>query len=97
MKRDEAMAVLSRCAPELRERFGIVELGLFGSVARDEATEASDVDLIVTFAKTPSFTTFMELKHTLEEELGARVDLVTRAGLRPRVRPHVEREVLRVA
>lgn len=97
MKRDDAIAVLSSCLEELRHRFGVVELGLFGSVARDEATETSDVDVMVTFAETPSFTAFMDLKHTLEEKLGARVDLVTRAGLKPRVRPHVEREVLRVA
>jgi hypothetical protein len=97
MKRDAAIAILSGCAPELRKKFGITELSLFGSVARDEARETSDIDVLVSFAVTPSFTAFMDLKYELEERLGARVDLVTRAGLKPRVRPHVEREALRVA
>lgn len=97
MKREAAISILSRCAAELREKFGVTELSLFGSVARDEAGETSDVDVLVSFAVAPSFTAFMDLKHELEERLGTRVDLVTRAGLKPRVRPHVEREALRVA
>jgi predicted nucleotidyltransferase len=97
MKRDAAISILSGCAGELRDRFGVTELSLFGSVARDEACDTSDVDVLVSFAVTPSFTAFMDLKHELEERLGTRVDLVTRAALKPRVRPHVEREALRVA
>lgn len=97
MKREAAVAILRACAAELRRRFGISELSLFGSVARDEAGETSDVDVLVSFEHPPSFTDFMELKFALEERLGKRVDLVTRAGLKPRVRPHVEREALRVA
>ena len=97
MKRDAALSILSGCADELRRKYGISELSLFGSVARDEAGDTSDVDVLVAFERAPSFTTFMELKFELEERLGARVDLVTRSGLKPRVRAHVEREVLRVA
>ena len=97
MKRSEAVRILSACGPELRARFGVAELSVFGSVARDEARNDSDVDLMVSFDTTPSFTSFMALKEFLQTELGARVDLVTRAGLKPRVRPYVEREALRVA
>jgi predicted nucleotidyltransferase len=97
MKRDAAVSILSGCAAELRDKFGVTELCLFGSVARDEARDTSDVDVLVSFAVSPSFTAFMDLKHELEQRLGARVDLVTRAGLKPRLRPHVEREALRVA
>jgi uncharacterized protein len=97
MRREPAVRILSQCADELRARFGISELVLFGSVARDEARDDSDVDVMVSFAQTPSFTAFMELKDYLEHRLGTRVDLVTRAGLKPRVRPYVEREALRVA
>ena len=97
MKRADAVHVLTECAAELRTRFGVSELSLFGSVARDEARGDSDVDVMVSFINTPSFTSFMELKDYLEERLGKRVDLVTRAGLKARVRPDVEREALRVA
>ncbi|MEY4511266.1 MAG: hypothetical protein RLZZ450_3388 [Pseudomonadota bacterium] len=97
MKRADAIKTLTECAAELRTRFGVSELLLFGSVARDEARGHSDVDVMVSFLSTPSFTSFMELKDHLEQRLDARVDLVTRAGLKARVRPHVEREALRVA
>ena len=72
-------------------------LRLFGSVARDEASPASDIDLLVEFEKTPTFSKYMKLKIYLEDLLGARVDLVTESGLRDRVRPHVEKDSIRVA
>jgi predicted nucleotidyltransferase len=97
VKRADAVQVLTECSAELRIRFGVSELSLFGSVARAEARDDSDVNAMVSFFSTPSFTIFMELKDYLEQRLGTRVDLVTRAGLKARVRPHVEREALRVA
>ena len=72
-------------------------LRLFGSVARDEASPASDIDLLVEFEKTPTFSKYMKLKIYLEDLLGARVDLVTESGLRDRVRPYVEKDSIRVA
>jgi hypothetical protein len=83
-----------------RERIaalGVRSLFLFGSVARDEAHADSDVDLLVDFAKSPTFRGYMDLKFFLEDLLGRRVDLVTRTGLRPRALPAVEREAIRVA
>ncbi|HEX6245486.1 MAG TPA: nucleotidyltransferase domain-containing protein [Polyangiales bacterium] len=53
MKRDAAFSILSGCAGELRDRFGVTELSLFGSVARDEARDTSDVDVLVSFAVSP--------------------------------------------
>ena len=66
-------------------------------MARDEADEGSDVDLLVSFDKPPGFSSFMKLRIFLEDLLGANVDLVTERGLRDRVRPHVEKEAIRVA
>ena len=51
MKRDAAVSILSGCAAELRDKFGVAELSLFGSVARDEAGDTSDVDVLVSFAR----------------------------------------------
>ena len=84
-------------APEIRQQFGIEDLAVFGSVARDEATDASDVDLLVGFRGVADFDRFMDLKFYLEELLGARVDLVTHKALRPAMRPEVDREAIRVA
>ena len=97
MRRAEALSILRARTGDLERRYHVRELTLFGSVARDEATSESDVDLLVTFDGPPSFDRFMDLKFFLEEILSARVDLVTRAGLRSRIRPAVDREAIRVA
>jgi len=81
----------------LRRTFGIGTLALFGSVARDEAGPASDVDVLVEFLEAPTFDGYMDLKLRLEELFGRRVDLVTRSGLRERARPYVEQDLIRVA
>ena len=95
--RDSLVRTLQSHAAELRGRFHVKSLGLFGSGARDEATATSDVDLVVEFQDAPSFDTFMDLKFHLEDLLGRRVDLVTREALRPALRSLIERETVRVA
>ncbi len=79
------------------ERFGVESLRLFGSVARGEAAAGSDVDLLVSFRETPTFSGYMKLRIFLEDLLGAQVDLITESGLRAGVRPFVEKDAIRVA
>jgi hypothetical protein len=78
-------------------RLHVRSLSVFGSVARGEAGAASDVDLLVEFDAPPGFDQYMDLKFFLEDLLHRRVDLVTPAALKPRLRPSVEREAIRVA
>jgi predicted nucleotidyltransferase len=96
MRRDEAIRLLTAHQPAL-ERFGVRALVLFGSVARNEATAASDVDVLVDFGGSATFAQYMDHKLYLEDLLGTKVDLVTERGLKARVRPHVERDAIRVA
>ncbi len=70
---------------------------MFGSTARDEGREDSDVDLLVHFEVGPTFDSFMGLKLFLEEHLGRQVHLGTADALKPRLRPIVEREAVDVA
>jgi hypothetical protein len=77
-------------------RFGVKSLSLFGSTARDEAGPDSDVDVLVEFEGRVSFDGYMGLKHFLEDLLGTSVDVVTPSGLKPRIRPQVERDTIRV-
>jgi len=97
MQREVALAILRDHADELKSSYDVRTLSLFGSVARDEARPESDVDVLVEFVGAPTFSGYMDLKFRLEELFGRRVDLVTVGGLRPRVRPYVERDLIRVA
>ena len=83
MRRTEALRILSQHRGEIEHRFGVRALYLFGSVARDIARPESDVDVLVEFVGPADFDRFMGLKLHLEDLLGARVDLVTRAAIRP--------------
>ncbi len=96
MRRDEIVRLLREHRSEL-DRFGIKSLSLFGSVARDAASAHSDVDVLVEFDGVATFDRYMGLKLYLEDLLAAQVDLVTPRALKPRVRPYVEQEAIRVA
>lgn len=96
MRRDEILHLLGKQQAELK-RFGVKSLALFGSVVRDEAGPQSDVDVLVEFESVATFDRYMGLKLYLEDLLETRVDLVTARSLKPRVRPYVEREAIRVA
>jgi len=97
VKRDEVLQILRQHRSELSNRFHVRSLGLFGSVARGQAGDASDVDLLVEFTEPPGFDGYMNLKFRLEELLGARVDLVMHKALKPETRGAVEKEIIRVA
>ena len=96
MRRDDVMSCIQAHREEL-DRFHIRSLSIFGSVARDEAREDSDVDILAEFDRPPGFLDYMDAKFALEEWLGVPVDLATRSSLKPMLRPQVERESIRVA
>lgn len=73
--RDEALAVLKSFKGEFAERYGISALGIFGSVARAQATGTSDVDVVVKM-RDPNLFTLVHVKETLEEALHEPVDIV---------------------
>jgi hypothetical protein len=96
MKRDEIIDLLKRHRVDL-DRLGVKDIAVFGSIARDEAGPASDIDILVDFQGRADFDRYMDLKFFLEGLFRRRVDLVTRAALKARMRPIVEREAIRVA
>ena len=81
---------------ELRQ-LGVRSLFVFGSVARDEATDISDVDLLVEFDRPVGYFHLFEVQARLEDVLGCRVDVVTAGGLRPEIRERVMAEAVRAA
>ncbi|MBL7154413.1 MAG: nucleotidyltransferase family protein [Phycisphaerae bacterium] len=97
MDKQSVLSKLSGCAPEIRGRFSVKALSVFGSVARGEAAEGSDVDVLVAFEQKATFDLFMDLKFYLEDLLETGVDLVTDNALRPQVRRSIDREMINVA
>jgi len=88
---------------QLRDRldtihsFGVKSLALFGSVARDEASETSDLDFLVEFEGTATFDRYMDLKFFLEDLFGKPVDLVTKRSLKSQIAESVLKEAINVA
>ncbi|MGB7414793.1 MAG: nucleotidyltransferase family protein [Thermosynechococcaceae cyanobacterium] len=78
----------------LQEQYQIRELGIFGSYARQEQTDASDVDVLVEFSETPSLLKFVNLENYLSDNLGVKVDLVHKAGLKLRIGERILAEVV---
>ena len=96
MNRDEALDLLRAHKAALAERFGVTSLALFGSFARDQATDRSDVDVLVRFNGPATSKTYFGVQFYIEDLLDRPVDLVTEKALRPELRPYVEREAVHV-
>jgi predicted nucleotidyltransferase len=96
MKRDDVLRVLAEHRDELRKELGVKSLALFGSAARDEATETSDVDLLVEFDRPVGLFYFARVRRQLSEILGRSVDLVTPAALRKEMREGILQEAIHV-
>jgi hypothetical protein len=73
--------------------YGVKRLGLFGSCARGECNEVSDLDFVVEFEK-KSFDAYMDLKLFLEELFGCQVDLVISDTIKPRLRSFILGEAI---
>jgi len=97
MRRDEALRIIAEHAGELREKHAVKSLSIFGSVARDEGTPESDVDVLVEFSKPVGLFKFCGLQLYLQQILGAKVDLVERDALHRRLRDSILGEAIRAA
>ena len=96
MNRAEILEKLQAHKHTLAERFGVTGLALFGSYARDQATDRSDVDILVRFDGPATSRMYFGVQFYIEDLLGRPVDLVTEKALRPELRPYVEREAVHV-
>jgi hypothetical protein len=96
MKRSEAIDLLARSKPVLAARYGVIDLALFGSTARDSAAMGSDVDVLVAFDGPATSTRYFGVQFYLEDLFGCAVDLVTEKALRAELRPYIEKEAIHV-
>jgi len=91
---DELRQVLSIQKQSLCENYQITEIGIFGSYARGEQTELSDIDILVEYETAPTFIMLLELRDYLSQLFGLKVDIVTKNGLKPRIRDRVLAEAI---
>ena len=80
----------------MQRRYGVRSLGLFGSVVRGEERSTSDIDILVEFDRAPTFFQFIALEDELSRPLGAKVDLVMKSALKPRIGERILAELLPV-
>jgi len=93
-RKDQILTLLKQQLPYLRSNFKVKSIGLFGSYAREEQTETSDIDLLVEFEAPVGFFKFIDLEDYLSKKLGKKVDLVTPDSLKPLIKPSVTAEAV---
>ncbi|HEB96665.1 MAG TPA: DNA polymerase subunit beta [Sedimenticola thiotaurini] len=96
MNKQEILDLLSSHKPKLAKRYGVRDLALFGSSARDTAREDSDIDILVSFDGPATSHRYFGVQFYLEDLFGKPVDLVSDKALRPELRPYVEQEAIHV-
>jgi predicted nucleotidyltransferase len=96
MTKDVALKTLAAHRADL-SRLKVKSLSIFGSVARDEAKEGSDIDLLVEFSEPVGMFEFLDLKEFLESILKTRVDLATPTALKRQLRDQILKEAIRAA
>ncbi len=95
MTLEEIRSILSAHKEQLRNRFGVKEIGIFGSSARGDTGDVSDIDLLVDFER-PIGLAFTELAEYLENILGTNVDVVSKNAIKPRFLQSVEEDLIHV-
>ncbi|MBC7319893.1 nucleotidyltransferase family protein [bacterium] len=93
---EEIKNILSHYKKELKIKYGVKEIGIFGSYVRNEQGQSSDIDILVEFEKTPSLLEFINLENYLSDILGIKVDLVMKDSLKPNIGRHILEEVILV-
>ena len=96
MNKQQAIQSLTNTKSLLNQRFGVTRLALFGSTAREAATDKSDIDILVDFDGIATSQRYFGVQFYLEDLLGCTVDLVAVKALRKELLPHIEREAIDV-
>jgi len=90
----EIQTILAEIKTELQEKYHVSSIGIFGSYARGEQNSASDVDILVEYTRKPSLFGLVELQNYLSDRLQMKVDLVTKDGLKPKIKENILAEII---
>ncbi|MCX6999139.1 MAG: nucleotidyltransferase family protein [Candidatus Sumerlaeota bacterium] len=92
----EIKKIIEAHREEIREKYSIRAIGVFGSFVRGEQEESSDIDILVEFEDDVGFFKFLEAEEYLSNILGSKVDLVTKGALKPYIGLHILEEVIMI-
>jgi hypothetical protein len=84
-KIDELKKILQNNKKTLKDEYGVIQIGIFGSYTKGNQKKSSDVDILVEFEKAVDLLTFVQLKNHLSDLLGVNVDLVIKKALKPKL------------
>jgi len=93
---DEIIRIVEKHKEELRRKYNVKEIGVFGSFVKGEARDESDVDILVEFEKPIGLFKFLELEEYLSNLIGRKVDLVSKKALKPHIGKHILEEVITI-
>jgi predicted nucleotidyltransferase len=96
MERERIIKIINSQLPALRDQYKVKRLGLFGSAARGEVGEESDIDILVEFESPVGFFDFIRLENSLSKLLGRKVDLISRKAIKPSIKEEILKEVVYV-
>lgn len=94
--KDQILILLKEKKPELEKKYHLSELGLFGSYARGDHHEQSDIDILVDFSARIDGFDYIRLAHELEDMFQNKIDLVSRHGIKSGYLPFVEKNLIHV-
>lgn len=96
MKREEILQILKDFKEKNNERYGILKLGIFGSVARNTNSQGSDIDIVMKISKVDLFM-FVHLKEELEDLFNTNIDIVRyRQRMNHYLKKHIDKEAIYV-
>lgn len=96
MEKEKIIQTINLQLPFLRDRYNVKNLGIFGSVARNEGKEESDIDIVVEFESPIGFLDFIRLENFLSKILQRKVDLISKKAIKPALKESILKEVIYV-
>ena len=94
-ERDEILSVLRNEVMRVKDRFGVMRMGLFGSVVRNDANDMSDIDILIELdPASVTYRKYLDLEAYLQSLFPRPIEIVTTDGISPYILPYISREVV---
>ncbi len=93
---NEILKELKSILPEIQSKYSVLSIEVFGSYTINRQTSRSDVDLLVTFTKTPGLLKYIELENFISDKLNLKVDLVMKDSIKPVLKNYISPQAIHI-